>query len=171
MLAGIWEGNVMSIAINDIVVMLLLSIVFFPVLVFGIILAFRIGGLAWYRSPYLFYVLFYLTLWLLVGIFQAILPEEWARVMFYILYGDGLLLAFYGVQVLFRHRHGQPARSAARAGVRGSGVKGGPQAVAQRCSAPLTLEERVRRLRATPRINGATSAELDNHRGTPPGRR
>ena len=105
MLAGIWEGDVMSIAINDIVVMLLLSIVFFPVLVFGIILAFRIGGLAWYRSPYLFYVLFYLTLWLLVGIFQAILPKEWARVMFYILYGDGLLLVFYGVQVLFRHRH------------------------------------------------------------------
>ena len=125
MLAGIWEGDVMRIAINDIVVMLLLSIVFFPVLTFGIILAFRIGGLAWYRSPYLFYVLFYLALWLLVGIFQAILPEEWARIMFYILYGDGLLLVFYGVQVLFRHRRDQAARNTARAGVRGSGVEGG----------------------------------------------
>jgi hypothetical protein len=125
MLAGIWEGDVMRIAINDIVVMLLLSIVFFPVLTFGIILAFRIGGLAWYRSPYLFYVLFYLALWLLVGIFQAILPEEWARIMFYILYGDGLLLVFYGVQVLFRRRHDQAARNTARAGVRGSGVEGG----------------------------------------------
>ena len=94
----------MTVAINDIFVMLLLFIVFFPVLMFGIVLALRIGGLAWYRSPYPFYALFYLALWLLVGIFQAILPEEWSRAMFYILYGDGVLLAVYGWQV-FRHRH------------------------------------------------------------------
>src|SRR5664279_15240 len=40
--------------------------------------------------------------------------------------------------------------NAARAGVQRLRGQGRPQAVAQRCSAPLTLEEHVRRLRAAP---------------------